>query len=124
MKNLAQMLEDIRKVLPEVWGIAVVDEEGFPIDYALARHLEMEDPIILGGLLASAVDLMERLLGELADSSLKVIYSKGDKLIMVAGKVTNGSFTLLADTNVNIGPLLMLFREYKAKIEEFMRNIV
>jgi len=124
MESLSKVLEDIRKRIPEVWGVAIVNEEGLPIDYALARHLEMEDPMILGGLLASAADLMERLLKELADSSLNIIFAKGDKLVLIAGKVEGGSFTLLADPDVEIGPMLLKFRMYRSKIEEFMRSLV
>ncbi len=124
MENLRSVLEDIRRSVPQVWGVAVVNEEGLPIDYVLARHLEMEDPVILGGLLASAADLMEKLLKELANSSLNIIFAQGDRLVLVAGKVEGGSFTLLADPDVELGPMLLKFRMYRRKIEEFMKSLV
>ncbi len=124
MEDLKDILDDIRRSVPQVWGVAIVNEEGLPIDYKLARHLEMEDPVILGGLLASAVELMEKLVKELNSSSLDMVFAKGNRLVLIAGRVEGGSFTLLADPDVELGPMMLKFRMYRGKIEEFMKSLI
>ncbi|GEM_PF-2381198 len=124
MESLKEILQDIRKSVPEVWGVAIVNEEGLPIDYVLARPLEMEDPVILGGLLASAVELMERLVNELNSSALNMVFARGNRIVLIAGRVEGGSFTLLADPDVEIGPMMLKFRMYRGRIEEFMKNLI
>ncbi len=124
MESLKEILQDIRKSVPEVWGVAIVNEEGLPIDYVLARPLEMEDPVILGGLLASAVELMERLVNELNSSALNMVFARGNRIVLIAGRVEGGSFTLLADPDVEIGPMMLKFRMYRGRIEEFMRRLI
>ncbi len=123
MEGLREILQDIRNSVPQVWGVAIVNEEGLPIDYAIARNMEMEDPMILGGLLASAVELMEKLLKELHSSSLNIVFARGDRLVLIAGKVEGGSFTLLAEPDVELGPVLLKFRMYRDRIQEFMRSL-
>ena len=123
MISLEHILEDVRRVIPQVWGIAVVDGDGLPIDFILKRNITIDDPIILGGILSSAAELMKNLMSEMGNSSMELIFSRGNRLTMIIGKVKEGYFVLLAEPDVELGPLLLKFKTHIRNVERALSTL-
>ncbi len=123
MISLEHILEDVRRVIPQVWGIAVVDGDGLPIDFILKKNIPIDDPIILGGILSSAAELMKNLMSEMGNSSMELIFSRGNRLTMIIGKVKEGYFVLLAEPDVELGPLLLKFKTHIRNVERALSTL-
>ncbi len=123
MISLEHILEDVRRVIPQVWGIAVVDGDGLPIDFILKKNITIDDPIILGGILSSAAELMKNLMSEMGNSSMELIFSRGNRLTMIIGKVKEGYFVLLAEPDVELGPLLLKFKTHIRNVERALSTL-
>ncbi|NPB04455.1 MAG: hypothetical protein GXO39_08620 [Thermotogae bacterium] len=123
MIDLKDILREVSSFVPSVWGIIVVSEDGLPIDHAFTRALNVDDPLIVAGLLSSATGLLENLMKELADSSTDLLYAQGDKISILVGRVCEGYLAFLASPDTKLGPLLMEFKKYSRIIEENFKKI-
>ncbi len=123
MIDLREILKEVSSFVPSVWGIIVVSEDGLPIDHAFTRAMNIDDPLIVAGLLSSATGLMENLMKELADSSTDLLFSQGDKISILIGKVCDGYLAFLASPDTKLGPLLMEFKKYSRIVEENFRRV-
>jgi len=123
MLNLEQVIKDVHKFVPDVWGVILVSEDGLPIDHAFTRAVGVDDPLIMSGLLSSATGLIENLMRELADSSMELLFSQGDKLSLLVGKVDVGFLAFVASPNAKLGPMLMEFKKQAKLISDAYKEV-
>ncbi len=124
MLDLQGMLKEISNFVPTVWGVILVSEDGLPLEHAFTRAMNIEDPLIVSGLLSSATGLLENLMRELANSSTDLLYSSGDRISILIGRVGNTYLAFLASPDTKLGPLLMEFKKSSKKVKEELERIV
>ncbi len=124
MVDLQRMLKEIGNFVPTVWGVILVSEDGLPLEHAFTRAMNVDDPLIVSGLLSSATGLLENLMKELAGSSTDLIYSTGDRISILVGRVGGAYLAFLASPDTKLGPLLMEFKKSSKKVEEELKKLV
>ncbi len=124
MLNMEQVIRDVHKFVPDVWGVILVSEDGLPIDHAFTKAIGVDDPLIISGLLSSATGLIENLLRELAESSMELLFSQGDKLSILIGRVDVGFLAFVASPNAKLGPMLMEFKKQAKTISDAYREVL
>lgn len=124
MLNLEEVLKEVSSFVPTVWGVILVSEDGLPIEHSFTRAMHIDDPLIVSGLLSSATGLLENLMKELASSTTDLIYSSGNRISILIGRVGNAYLAFLASPDTKLGPLLMEFKKSSKKIEERLKKLV
>ncbi|MEO0202585.1 MAG: roadblock/LC7 domain-containing protein [candidate division WOR-3 bacterium] len=120
--DINTLRKEAEKFIPDLLGIIIVDEYGLPLTYSLSTTLD--DPIIISGLLSSAVNMLENLLRELGGANFELVYTQGDKLCIFVGKVKNLYLGFLTSPTTKIGTIFMEYKIIRPKLEEYLSEIM
>ncbi len=120
-QELEKMVEDIHKLVPEVIGIMIASDDGLPMAYKISRNLNIQDPIIIAGLVSSASAMMVNVLKNFGDEGFHIVFTLGDEYAILVGEIEGFYVAFIADANVKLGPLFMEFRKNRARFAEMLK---
>jgi len=115
--ELQNIVEDIRKFVPTLLGVVVISEDGLPLSYSFSRAWDMEDPIVISGLISSATAMMENVLKEFGDSEASLVFTQGKEYSLLVGRSGNIFIAYIATADTTLGTLFMAMRRQSKRIE-------
>jgi Uncharacterized distant relative of homeotic protein bithoraxoid len=116
-----KLLEEIRKLVPEVLGIIVASDDGLPMGYSIHGSVSIQDPIIIAGLISASSAMMENVLKEFKDNKFQMVFTSGEEYAILVGNVEGFYVAFIADAKVKLGPLFMEFRKTKRDSRKCLR---
>lgn len=116
--ELQSIVEDVRKFVPTLLGAIVISEDGLPIGYSFSKAWEMEDPIVISGLISSAMAMMENVLREFGDSDTQLVFTQGKEYSLLVGRAGNVYIGFIATADTKLGTLFMEMRKQSKKIAQ------
>ncbi|MEO0144339.1 MAG: roadblock/LC7 domain-containing protein [candidate division WOR-3 bacterium] len=121
MIEIETLRKEAEKFIPDLLGIIIVDEYGLPISYSLSTILE--DPIVVSGLLSSAVNMIENLLKELSNANFELLYTQGDKICIFIGKIKSLYLGFITSPTTKVGTIFMEYKILRPKLENYLSEI-
>ena len=121
---LNSVIEEIRLFVPEVRGLMILTPDGLPFDFVTVDKNQYGDPILTGGLISFAVSSLRKALEGLGDEGFDMTYVKGKDVAIVAGKIGDFYFVIVADADAKLGPLFMEFNRRKNEIAKILEQYV
>ncbi len=116
--ELQSIVEDVRRFVPTLLGAIVISEDGLPIGYSFSKAWEMEDPIVISGLISSAMAMMENVLREFGDSSAQLVFTQGKEYSILVGKSGSVYIGFIATADTKLGTLFMEMRKQSKRIAQ------
>ncbi len=120
--ELQSIVEDARKFVPTLLGAIVISEDGLPISYSFSKAWEVEDPIVIGGLISSAVAMMENVMREFGDSETDLVFTQGRDYTLLVSRAGNVFVGFIATADTKLGPLFMEMRKQSKKIAQMFSS--
>ncbi|NPB03565.1 MAG: hypothetical protein GXO39_04035 [Thermotogae bacterium] len=122
VEELQGIVEEVRRFVPTLLGVVVISEDGLPLSYHFSRAWNVEDPIVISGLLSSATSMIENVLREFGDSEAQLLYSQGKEYSIMVGRAGNVFVAFLATADTKLGPLFMEMRRQSDRIKKLFQE--
>jgi len=122
LNELENIVEHVRKFVPELLGIIITSDDGLPIVYSISKALVLDDPVIISGLISSATSMMKNVLLEFGDEDFQLVFTQGKDISLLVGVIDNYYVGFIASSNAKIGPLFMEFKKQSEKIKNMLRE--
>ncbi len=116
--ELQSIVEDVRRFVPTLLGAIVISEDGLPIGYSFSKAWEMEDPIVISGLISSAMAMMENVLREFGDSGAHLVFTQGKEYSILVSRSGSVYIGFIATADTKLGTLFMEMRKQSKKIAQ------
>jgi len=122
LSELERIIEDARRFVPEILGIIIASDDGLPMAHTVSKSCNIQDPIIISGLISSATAMMKNVLSEFGDRGFKMVFAQGEEISILVGVVEDFYVGFIATANVKLGPLFMEFRRHSEKLRDMLRE--
>jgi predicted regulator of Ras-like GTPase activity (Roadblock/LC7/MglB family) len=116
--ELQSIVEDVRRFVPTLLGAVIISEDGLPVSYSFSKAWDVEDPIVISGLISSAVAMMENVLKEFGDSETELVFTQGKDYSLLVSRAGNVFVGFIATADTKLGPLFMEMRKQSRRIEQ------
>ncbi len=122
VEELQNIVEDVRRFVPTLLGAIVISEDGLPIGYSFSKAWDMEDPIVISGLISSAMAMMENVLREFGDTGAQLTFAQGKEYSLLVGRAGNVFVGFIATADTTLGTLFMEMRKQSKRIAEIFSS--